>query len=64
MSDITKKKYSSQSRNRRISLAVTYTILIILAIVWLVPLLWIFISAFRCEYQPDGTFIGKILPHH
>ena len=54
-----KKKYSSQSRNRRVSLAVTYAILIILAIIWIIPLLWIFLSAFRCEYQ-DGTFIGRV----
>ena len=60
MSNITKKKYSSQSRNRRISLAVTYTILAVMAIIWLIPLVWIFISAFRCEYQADGTFIGRV----
>ena len=59
MSDNT-KKYSSQSRNRRISLIVTYTILIVMAVIWLIPLVWIFISAFRCEYQPDGTFIGRV----
>ena len=60
MSDITKKKFSSQSRNRRVSLAVTYTILAVMAIIWLIPLVWIFISAFRCEYQADGTFIGRV----
>ena len=54
------KKYRSQSLNRRISLGVTYTILVIGAIVWLIPLLWIFLSAFRCEYQADGTFIGTV----
>ena len=54
------KKYRSQSANRRVSLGVTYALLIVGAIVWLVPLLWIFLSAFRCEYQPDGTFIGRV----
>ena len=54
------KKYRSQSLNRRVSLGVTYTILVIGAIVWLIPLLWIFLSAFRCEYQADGTFIGRV----
>lgn len=54
------KKVSSQSRNRRISLSATYIILIILSIIWLIPLVWIVLSAFRCEYQPDGTFIGRV----
>ena len=55
-----KKKVRSQSRNRRVSLGATYTILVILGIIWLVPLIWIVLSAFRCEYQPDGTFIGRV----
>ncbi|MBR0207862.1 MAG: ABC transporter permease subunit [Oscillospiraceae bacterium] len=67
MSTNGKKKYSSQSRNRRVSLGVTYALLIILGIIWLIPLLWIVLSAFRCEYRPDGTFIGTVtgnfIPH-
>ena len=31
-----------------------------MGIIWLVPLIWIVLSAFRCEYQPDGTFIGTV----
>ena len=57
---ITVKKYRSQSANRRISLGVTYAILIVMGIVWLVPLLWILLSAFRCEYE-DGILIGKVV---
>ena len=59
-----KIKVSSQSRNRRVSLSVTYTLLIILAIIWLVPLVWIILSAFRCEYRPDGTFIGTVTENY
>ena len=54
------KKVKSQSRNRRISLGTTYTILTIMGIIWLIPLIWIVLSAFRCEYRPDGTFIGTV----
>ena len=61
---VTKKKFSSQSRNRRVSLGVTYAILTVLAIIWLIPLLWIFLSAFRCEYQADGTFIGRVTSNY
>ncbi|MBR5343951.1 MAG: ABC transporter permease subunit [Oscillospiraceae bacterium] len=59
MNATTKKRVSSQSRNRRVSLGVTYTILIILGIIWLIPLAWIVLSAFRCEYNGD-TFIGTV----
>ncbi|MBQ6550427.1 MAG: sugar ABC transporter permease [Lachnospiraceae bacterium] len=55
-----KRKFSSQSRNRRISLGATYTVLSLLSVIWLIPLIWIVLSAFRCEYQPDGTFIGRV----
>ena len=55
-----KKKFKSQSRNRKVSLGVTYTILVIMSLIWIIPLLWIFLSAFRCQYQPDGTFIGRV----
>lgn len=54
------KKYKSQSKSQKTSLGLTYLILIILSIIWLVPLLWIVLSAFRCEYQADGTFIGTV----
>ena len=61
MSNIARpKKVKSQSRNRRISLGVTYTLLTLLSIIWLVPLIWIALSAFRCEYRADGTFIGTV----
>lgn len=54
------KKVKSQSRNRRVSLGVTYAVLSVLSVIWLIPLAWIVLSAFRCEYQPDGTFIGRV----
>ena len=60
MSLTTNKGVRSQSRNRRVSLGVTYAVLIVLSVIWLVPLVWIALSAFRCEYQPDGTFIGRV----
>ena len=57
---VANKKYRSQSANRRIGLAVTYAVLIVLAIIWLIPLLWIFLSAFRSELQPSGDIIGSV----
>ncbi len=60
MSTTKKKKVRSQSRARKVSLGATYTVLIVLGIIWLVPLIWIVLSAFRCEYHEDGTFIGTV----
>ena len=60
MSEMVLKKTRSASRAQKTSLAVTYVLLIVLGIIWLIPLIWIILSAFRCEYQPDGTFIGTV----
>ncbi|MBR0137265.1 MAG: hypothetical protein IJM15_02540, partial [Erysipelotrichaceae bacterium] len=54
------KKTRSQSRAQKTSLAITYAVLTVLGIIWLIPLFWIILSAFRCEYRPDGTFIGTV----
>ena len=42
-----KRKYASQSRNEAISLIVSYVVLVILALIWIIPILWIVLSAFR-----------------
>ena len=41
------KKYASQSRNEIASLVLSYVVLVILALIWIIPILWIFLSAFR-----------------
>ena len=40
-------KYASQSRNERISLVFSYILLTILALIWIIPILWIILSSFR-----------------
>lgn len=40
-------KYRSQSASARTSLIVTYVVLTILAVIWVIPVLWIVLSAFR-----------------
>ena len=62
MSTTKKKRVRSQSRARKVSLGVTYAVLIVLGIIWLIPLIWIVLSAFRCEYR-DGTFVGTVVPN-
>ena len=41
------KKYRSQSAAARTSLILSYVILTILALIWIIPILWIVLSAFR-----------------
>lgn len=60
MNPAQQKKYRSQKGARRASLSVSYVILTILAVIWIIPVLWIILSAFRCDYRPDGTFIGTV----
>lgn len=42
-----KKKYRSQKGAERASLVLSYVVLGILAIIWIIPILWIVLSAFR-----------------
>ena len=55
-----KKKYASQSRREAASLVGSYIILTILALIWIIPIIWIVLSAFRGDVgivSPD--FVPK-----
>lgn len=58
------KKQGHMRRNRAIINAVTYVILIILVIIWMYPILWIFLNAFRCEYNDQGQLIGIVVSNY
>ena len=60
MDTVKQKKYRSQKRVSRNSLIATYVVLIILAVIWVIPFVWILLSSLRCEYTADGTFIGTV----
>ena len=51
------KKYASQSRNEMTSLIVSYVVLTILALIWIIPILWIVLSAFRGD-------VGIVSPNY
>lgn len=63
-----KKKYRSQSAARRTSLIVSYIVLTILALFWVIPILWIFLQAFRTEFiagsttELDGAITSSFFP--
>ena len=54
------KKYKSQKVANATSKTISYILLVILSLVWIIPILWIVLNAFRVEYQPDGTYVGGI----
>ena len=54
---IPQKKYASQSKNEIVSLVASYVVLAILALIWIIPILWIFLSAFRKD-------VGIVSPYY
>ena len=52
-------KKSSQRVNSIVSRAFSYFGLIFLSLIWIIPILWIVLSAFRNEYK-DGVLIGIV----
>jgi arabinogalactan oligomer/maltooligosaccharide transport system permease protein len=56
--------YGSQKISATVSLATTHVVLIILALMWLYPILWIVLNAFRVEYNDQGDLIGIVVSHY
>ena len=46
-----RKKFRSQKGAERASLAVSYIVLAILCVIWIIPILWIVLTAFRGDVQ-------------
>ena len=58
------RKYKSVKRANLISTILSYALLIILSIIWLYPILWIVLQAFRTEYNDQGQLIGTVVSHY
>ena len=50
-----KKKFKSQKASRITSLTVSYIVLSILALIWIIPVFWIVLHSFRTDLNPDGS---------
>jgi arabinogalactan oligomer/maltooligosaccharide transport system permease protein len=61
-------KKTAHNRSQRTieaaSLTAVYAVLIILALMWLYPILWIVLNAFRVEYNDQGDLIGIVVSHY
>ena len=58
------KKVGSIKKTEIASLTAAHIVLIVLAIIWLYPMLWIALSAFRNEYNDQGILIGIAVSHY
>ena len=56
-----KKKYRSQKAARRISLGVSYVVLTILALIWIIPIFWIALTAFGNNLNDSGELVGTVV---
>ena len=54
----------SIKRSEFVSLTIAHTVLVILAIIWLYPMLWVLLNAFRVEYTDRGDLIGIVVSHY
>ena len=55
-----KKKYRSQKAAMRTSKIISYILLVVLSLIWITPIVWIVLSAFREEYRATGAYIGTV----
>ena len=55
-----KKKYRSQKGAERTSLIITYVVLALLSLIWIIPILWIILTAFRGDVR--GTVSSNYFP--
>jgi len=47
-----------------VSVTIVHVVLVILAIIWLYPILWVVLNAFRVEYTDRGDLIGIVVSHY
>lgn len=59
-----KEKTRSYKAQKTIGTIVCYIILILLSIIWIYPILWIILNAFRCEYNDQGQLIGIVVSNY
>ena len=46
------------------TVTVIHVVLIALAAIWLYPILWVILNAFRVEYNDDGGLVGIVVSHY
>lgn len=62
--EIEPMKYKSMKGAQRASTILSYILLITLVVIWLYPILWIVLSAFRTEYNDQNQLIGIVVSNY
>jgi len=57
-------KFKSMKGAQRASTIFSYILLITLVVIWLYPILWIVLSAFRTEYNDQNQLIGIVVSNY
>lgn len=58
------KKFKSVKATERSSAILSYILLTVLTLIWLYPILWIVLNAFRTEYNDQNQLIGIVVSHY
>ena len=58
------RKYKSVKRANLISTILAYVLLVVLSVIWLYPILWIVLQAFRVELNDQGEIIGTVVSNY
>ncbi len=61
---INKPTFKSSKKAERTSTIIAYITLIVLSLIWIYPILWIILSAFRNEYNDLGELRGIVVSHY
>ncbi len=64
MNKLERKPLVSNKAKRGISTILGYLTLIVMSVVWIYPILWIILSAFRNEYNDLGQLRGIVVSHY
>ncbi|MDR1802897.1 MAG: hypothetical protein LBQ94_04765, partial [Treponema sp.] len=54
----------SIKKNEFASLTLVHAVLIVLAVIWLYPILWVILNAFRVEYTDRGDLVGIVVSYY
>jgi arabinogalactan oligomer / maltooligosaccharide transport system permease protein len=64
MNKLERKPLVSNKAKRGVSTILGYLTLIVMSVVWIYPILWIILSAFRNEYNDLGQLRGIVVSHY
>lgn len=54
-----KKPFSVKTKDSILKVLL-HTVLVVLSVIWLFPILWMVLTAFRVEYNEAGVLIGSV----